>query len=60
MRLFEKEIKIPIAGNGLQLVQYLSDQVLNVISAQDTHIRFVITKTDNEYCNVAWEQPRKN
>lgn len=49
MRLFEKEIKIPIAGNGLQLVQYLSDQVLNLISDQDTPIRFVITKTDNEY-----------
>ena len=49
MRLFEKEIKIPIASNGIQLVQYLSDQVLNVISEQDTPIRFVITKTDNEY-----------
>lgn len=49
MRLFEKEIKIPIAENGIQLIQYLSDQVLNAISDQDTPIRFVITKTDNEY-----------
>ena len=49
MRLFEKEIKIPIAKNGIQLIQYLSDQVLNAISDQDTPIRFVITKTDNEY-----------
>ncbi|MDO9341219.1 MAG: DUF3326 domain-containing protein, partial [Bacteroidales bacterium] len=48
MRLFEKEIKIPIAGSSIQLVQYLSDQVFNVISEQDTPIRFVITKTDNE------------
>ena len=49
MRLFEKEIKVPIAENGIQLVQYLSDQVLNAISDRDTPIRFVITKTDNEY-----------
>jgi hypothetical protein len=54
MRLFEKEIKIPIADNGIQLVQYLSDQVFNEISEQDTPIRFVITKTDNEfyYCEL--------
>ncbi|TAL71316.1 MAG: DUF3326 domain-containing protein [Bacteroidetes bacterium] len=49
MRLFEKEIKIRTSNNGVQLIQYLSDQVLNVISGQDTPIRFVITKTDNEY-----------
>jgi hypothetical protein len=48
MRLFEKEIKIPIADSSIQLVKYLSDQILNVISEQDTPIRFVITKTDNE------------
>jgi hypothetical protein len=48
MRLFEKEIKIPKANNGVNLVQYLSDQVLNTLSEQDTPIRFVITKTDNE------------
>ena len=49
MRLFEKEIKIPIAKDCSQLVNYLSDQVLNLISEQETPIRFVITKTDNEF-----------
>lgn len=48
MRLFEKEIKIPISFSSIQLVQHLSEQVLNVISEQDTPIRFVITKTDNK------------
>ena len=62
MRLFEKEIKIPIAGNGIQLVQYLSDQVINAISEQDTPIRFVITKTDNEnyHCELGLLSKSRN
>lgn len=62
MRLFEKEIKIPIANNGVQLIQYLSDQVLNVISDQDTPIRFVITKTDNEnyHCELGLLSKSRN
>jgi hypothetical protein len=49
MRLFEKEIKISKTNNGVQLVQYLSDQVFNSISEQETPIRFVITKTDKDF-----------
>ena len=62
MRLFEKEIKIPIASSNIQLVQYLSDQVLNVISEQDTPIRFVITKTDNEnyHCELGLLSKSRN
>lgn len=62
MRLFEKEIKIPIAKNGIQLIQYLSDQVLKVISEQDSPIRCVITKTDNEnyYCELGLLSKGKN
>jgi hypothetical protein len=62
MRLFEKEIKIPIANNGIQLVQYLSDQVLNAISDQETPIRFVITKTDNEnyHCELGLLSKSRN
>lgn len=62
MRLFEKEIKIPIAKNGIQLIQYLSDQVSKVISEQDSPIRCVITKTDNEnyYCELGLLSKDKN
>ena len=62
MRLFEKEIKIPIAKNGIQLIQYLSDQVSKVISEQDSPIRCVITKTDNKnyYCELGLLSKGKN
>lgn len=62
MRLFEKEIKIPIAGSSIQLVQYLSDQVFNLISEQDTPIRFVITKTDSEnyHCELGLLSKSRN
>jgi hypothetical protein len=62
MRLFEKEIKIPIASSGIQLVHYLSDQVLNVISEQDVPIRFVITKTDNKnyHCELGLLSKSRN
>lgn len=49
MKLFEKEIKIPIPKNGNNLIEYLSDQVLKEISDEETPVRFVITKTDNEF-----------
>lgn len=62
MRLFEKEIKIPIASSSIQLVQYLSDQVFNLISEQDTPIRFVITKTDSEnyHCELGLLSKSRN
>jgi hypothetical protein len=49
MKLFEKEIKIPILSNGDNLIDYLSSQVLSMISDEETPIRFVITHTDSEF-----------
>ena len=45
--LFEKEIIIPL-NKGRNLLQYFKNCVANILSPNQTLVRFVVTKTDSE------------
>ena len=54
MLLYEKEIAVPPVENHSELLEYVSEAVLEQLPAGEIPIRFVITRTDDKgyYCEL--------
>jgi len=48
MLLSEKELRIPISRGNVNILEYISENVLERLSKKEMPIRFVITRTDRE------------
>ncbi|MCH7535619.1 MAG: DUF3326 domain-containing protein [Bacteroidetes bacterium] len=49
MRLYEKEIKVPLNGSRENLIPYLSNAIHDNLNKNECSVRFVVSKTDKEY-----------
>ena len=49
MRLFEKEIKVPVKENHEDLLPYLAGAMQDSLNKNESSVRFVVSKTNDKY-----------
>ena len=52
MRLYEKELKIPVIKNHQKLLAYLETSVASQLQENELPVRLAVTKTDNQHYHV--------
>ena len=49
LRLFEKEIKVPVKDSHEGLLPYLANAIQDNLTQNESSVRFVVSKTDEKY-----------